>query len=106
MSTASHTHDHDHVFVPRERSGFDILAPLKNWIDDLEIRNAKIAHWICRIIPCQCAFERDITFFGKTFHVPALCKLNPLYDQFVYLRFRALDYLSEACGEDVTCYIC
>jgi hypothetical protein len=33
-----------------------------------------------------------------------LCKLNPLYEQLVGLRFRALSYLADDCGEDVSQY--
>ncbi len=36
--------------------------------------------------------------------IPPLCKLNPLYEQVVGLRFRALCYLADECGEDVTPY--
>ena len=85
---------------------FDPLAPLRHWIDSIEIRNRQLAHWICRIIPCQCFFERDIHLWGYTYHVPALCKLNPLYNEFVGLRFRALTYLADDCGEDIYPYIC
>jgi hypothetical protein len=44
--------------------------------------------------------------FGTFFHVPPLCELNPFYNELVFLRFRALSYLSDVCGEDVTKYIC
>jgi hypothetical protein len=40
----------------------------------------------------------------KLFHIPPLCKLNPLYEEVVSLRFRALCYLADECGEDVTPY--
>jgi hypothetical protein len=43
---------------------------------------------------------------GHTYHIPPLCKLNPLYNEVVYLRFRALSFLSDICGEDVNAYIC
>lgn len=89
-----------------QRPRLDVLAPLRQWLDHFEIRTPECAHLICRIIPCQCAFERDITFFGQTYHIPALCKLNPLYEQLIHLRFRALCYLTDVCGEDVTKYIC
>jgi hypothetical protein len=58
------------------------------------------------MIPAQCPFERDINLFGrKIAHIPPLCKLNPLYEQFVGLRFRSLSYLADDCGEDVSEYI-
>lgn len=91
---------------PRGRPKFDLLAPLRQWLDHLEIQDAKLAHFLCRMIPCTCPFERHFTLFGHTFHIPPLCKLNPLYNEVVYLRLRALSYLSDDCGVDVTQYIC
>ncbi|MFH7030798.1 MAG: Mo-dependent nitrogenase C-terminal domain-containing protein [Heteroscytonema crispum UTEX LB 1556] len=83
----------------------DLLNPVRQWLDSIEIHNAKLAHSLCKLIPSQCPFERDITLFGrKLFHIPPMCKLNPLYEQVVYLRFRALCYLADECGEDVTAY--
>lgn len=87
------------------RPGVDILQPLRQWLDNFDIHSAKLAHQICRLIPSQCPFERDIKFWGRTlFHIPPMCKLNPLYEQVVGLRFRALCYLADECGEDVTPY--
>jgi hypothetical protein len=82
------------------------LAPLRRWLDGLEIKNRRLAHLICRLIPCCCPFERDLTILGRTVHIPALCKLNPLYDELVGLRLRALAYLTDGCGEDVSRYLC
>ena len=85
----------------------DPLFPLKRWLDRLEVKNAAVAHFICRLIPCSCPFERDIRILGRTlFHIPPLCKLNPLYHEFVALRLKALTYLADGCGEDVEHYIC
>jgi hypothetical protein len=84
---------------------FDLLQPLRHKLDSLEIHNREFAHFIAKLIPAQCPFERDIIIFGRTVaHIPALCKLNPLYDQFVGLRFRALCYLVDECGEDIQTY--
>lgn len=83
----------------------DLLNPVRNWLDQMEIHDPKIAHFLCRAIPSQCPFERDINVFGrKVAHIPALCKLNPLYEQLVSLRFRALCYLADECKEDVSSY--
>ena len=110
MAIMTHTHDHTHDYHPpinRGQGSNDILLPLRRWLDGIEIKNAKIAHLLCQLIPCCCPFERDVVMFGRSlFHIPALCKLNPFYDQFVGLRFRALSFLSDECGEDVTKYIC
>ncbi|AFY58954.1 Mo-dependent nitrogenase C-terminus [Rivularia sp. PCC 7116] len=84
---------------------FDGLYPIRQWLNNLEINNVALAHFICRMIPTQCPFERDICFFGRTIlHIPPLCKLNPLYEEIIGLRFRALCYLADDCGEDVGCY--
>jgi hypothetical protein len=84
---------------------FDILQPLRQWLNQLEVRKPKLAHRLCKSIPAQCPFERDVKFFGHTlFHIPPMCKLNPLYEEVVGLRFRALCYLADECGEDITPY--
>lgn len=83
----------------------DLLNPVRDWLDQMEIHDPKMAHFLCKLIPSQCPFERDINLFGrKVAHIPALCKLNPLYEQLVSLRFRALCYLADNCGEDVSSY--
>jgi len=82
-----------------------LLRPLRKWLDSREIQNPKLAKLIAKTIPAQCPFERDIVLFGrKVAHIPPMCKLNPLYDQFVSLRFRALCYLADECGEDIQAY--
>ncbi len=82
-----------------------VLQPVRNWLDKMDVQDPKIAHFLCKLIPSQCPFERDINLFGRTIaHIPPLCKLNPLYDQFVGLRFRALSYLADDCGEDISSY--
>jgi len=82
----------------------DLLDPLREWLDHLEIKDDRLAKFICRVIPAQCPFERDVMLFGrKVAHIPAMCKLNPLFDQLMGLRFRSLNYLAEK-GVDVTAY--
>ena len=89
----------------QQQTSLDLLRPLRQWLDRMEVRNPKMAHYLCRYIPTQCPFERDIKLFGRTLlHIPPLCKLNPLYNEVVYLRFRAMCYLADECGEDVTAY--
>ena len=83
----------------------DILAPVKDWLDGWEVHDPKVARMVCKLIPPQCPFERDIVIFGrKVAHIPAMCKLNPIYEQLVGLRFRAMSYLADDCGEDVSKY--
>lgn len=83
----------------------DILQPLRLWIDNIKVSDRTFAHRLCKLIPAQCPFERDVKLFGKTlFHIPPMCKLNPLYEEVVGLRFRALCYLADDCGEDISQY--
>jgi tellurite resistance protein len=92
--------------APQEAPAHDVLYPLRDWLDGLEIHDPRLARFLCKMIPPQCPFERNITLFGrKIVHIPPLCKLNPLYDQLVGLRFRALSYLADECGEDISPYI-
>ncbi|MBF2075739.1 MAG: Mo-dependent nitrogenase C-terminal domain-containing protein [Synechococcales cyanobacterium C42_A2020_086] len=81
------------------------LRPLRNWLNNLSVENPWLAHKLCQLIPAQCPFERDVKLGGRTlFHIPPLCKLNPLYEEVVGLRFRALCYLADVCGEDISRY--
>ena len=98
------TVDSSSIHKPQPRP--DLLHPVKDWLDDMEIQDSRLAHFICKVIPPQCPFERDINLFGRTVaHIPPLCKLNPLYEQFVGLRFRSLTYLADDCEEDISEYI-
>lgn len=84
----------------------DVLNPVREWLDGLNIQDPKVARFLCKLIPSQCPFERDINLFGhKVVHIPPMCKINPLYEQLVGLRFRALCYLSDKCHEDITSLI-
>jgi len=90
----------------KSKSGVDMLYPVKDWLEGMEIQDPRLARFVCKVIPPQCPFERDINLFGRTIaHIPPLCKLNPLYEQFTMLRFRSLSYLADDCGEDVTKYV-
>ncbi|MDR9401868.1 MAG: Mo-dependent nitrogenase C-terminal domain-containing protein [Halothece sp. Uz-M2-17] len=83
----------------------DILKPVRDWLDGMEVDDPRVARFICKLVPSQCPFERDIKLFGhKLVHIPPLCKLNPLYEQLVGLRFRALSFLADECEEDVSKY--
>ena len=69
----------------------------------IRIEKRETAIKICKLIPAQCPFERDVSLFGHTFfHIPPLCKLNPAYDELVALRFQALSFLADQCGEDIS----
>jgi hypothetical protein len=115
METINHTHSHSHTHThpnyhpPNyKKPGWfhKLMNPARNFVDGIPVKNYRLAHLICQVIPCCCPFERSFKLFGRTLNIPPLCKLNPLYDEFVGMRFRALSYLADECGEDVTKYIC
>ena len=89
----------------RPKAKADWLAPLRNRLDNMEVKSSKVAHRICQLIPSQCPFEREVKVFGRTLvKIPPMCKLNPLYNEVIGLRFRAICYLADVCGEDVSVY--
>ena len=84
---------------------FNVLQRLRQWLDQIEVNDPEMARLLARLIPAQCPFERDIMILGhKVGHIPPLCKLNPFYEQLVSLRFRALCFLADQCGEDIQSY--
>lgn len=81
---------------------FNLLLLSRNYLDNLEVTSPELARWLCSNIPAQCPFERNINLFGRhLFHIPPLCKFNPFYEQLTGLRWRALCYLADECGEFV-----
>ena len=91
---------------PEHKGGLDPLKPAREWLDQLQVEDPRLARFVCKMVPSQCPFERDVKLFGrKIVHIPPMCKLNPLYEQLVGLRFRALSYLADDVGEDVTPYL-
>lgn len=88
-----------------DKSSIDPLKPARDWLDQLSVEDPRLARFVCKLVPAQCPFERDVQLFGrKVVHIPPMCKLNPLYEQLVGLRFRALCYLADDCGEDISAY--
>ncbi len=82
-----------------------LISVIQHWLESIEIHHPAIARSLCKIIPAQCPFEREIKLFDRPIiHIPPLCKLNPFYDQIVEIRFKSLSYLADHCGEDVTLY--
>jgi len=112
LEALRHTLEHPEQITPTisatglTKRQIDALRPLREWLDGLDIEDPRVARFLCKMIPSQCPFERDVTLFGhKIVHIPPMCKINPLYEQLVGLRFRALSYLADKCGEDVSPYI-
>jgi hypothetical protein len=82
-----------------------LIAPVRQWLESIEIHHPKTARLLCKTIPARCPFEREIKLFDRTIaSIPPLCKLNPFYDQIVEIRFKSLIYLADQCGEDITLY--
>lgn len=82
------------------------LRPLRQWIDQIQTDNPQLARRICHLVPAQCPFARVIQFRQQVLlRIPPLCKLNPLYEELMNLRFRALCYLADECGEDISPYL-
>lgn len=92
--------------IAQKNTNLSLLQPIRNWIDNLRIDRMDLAYSICKMIPAQCPFEREI-YFGnrKLLQIPPMCKLNPLYEELVGLRFRALCYLADECGEDISQFL-
>ena len=86
-------------------SSLDVFSFCRRWLNQLELCSPAQAHLICQLIPAQCPFERTIQMGHFQMKVPPLCKLNPLYEEVVHLRFRALSYLADECSVDV-CHYC
>ncbi len=87
----------------RRRRTVDMLAPFRNLIDQLEFHEGmeNLALEVVSRIPARCPFERNV---GNLFRIPPLCKLNPLFEELVSLRFRALVFL-EHQGENVERFV-
>ncbi len=72
----------------------DLFNSIRNKLDSIAICNFQQAQLLCKLIPASCLFARDIKLFHHAIaHIPPLCKLNPLYQQLMGLRFRAQCYL-------------
>jgi Mo-dependent nitrogenase C-terminus len=79
-----------------------LFQPIQVWLDQVEVTDPEAARLLYKIIPGQCPFEREVAVLGRTlFSIPPLCKLNPFYDQLVAVRFRAMCYLVDECGESL-----
>jgi hypothetical protein len=101
----SHPQATEQSWLPNNWNHFDFLVPIRNWLNNITIGDRNLAHRLCKLIPNQCPFERKIELFGRTLvSIPPMCKLNPLYDEVIALRFRAICYLADVCGEDVSLY--
>jgi len=71
------------------------LERLRGWLDAQAPCDPAIARLLVRLIPAQCPFERDVMVLGhRLVHIPPMCRINPLYEQLMALRFRCLCLLA------------
>ncbi len=45
-----------------QKSQHNFLYPIRQWLEAIEIHNSNLAHFLCKLIPSQCPFERNIIF--------------------------------------------
>lgn len=76
------------------RSALNPVIWLQHQLEAIEICDPQTAHTICKLIPDRCPFERQFVWGYLLIQIPALCKLNPFYRQFLALRLKAVDYLA------------
>lgn len=71
------------------------LERLRGWLDAQAPGDAAVARLLVNLIPAQCPFERDVVVLGRRIvHIPPMCRINPLYEQLMALRFRCLCMLA------------
>jgi len=49
-----------------QKPHFDPLHPLKQWLDNTAIKSQKLARLLCKFIPSQCPFEREVKIGDRT----------------------------------------
>lgn len=68
-----------------------LIDRLRHWLDGIGPRSLPLARLLVRLIPARCPFERTVVIAGRTvLRIPPLCQINPLFDELMALRFRAL----------------
>ncbi|MBC7883805.1 MAG: nitrogenase, partial [Anaerolineae bacterium] len=69
------------------------VRKLRLWLDAYVFTDQETAQLVFRLIPATCPFARRVRIFHKVIVIPPLCKFNPVYEQLVHLRIRAMAYL-------------
>ncbi|MBE9216631.1 Mo-dependent nitrogenase C-terminal domain-containing protein [Plectonema cf. radiosum LEGE 06105] len=83
-----------------------LMTLIRRWLNNFPVNNVNLAKWMCKLIPNSCPFEYDLKLWGDAIiHIPPLCKLNPFYEEFMQLRWRALSYLADECGFDIASFM-
>ncbi len=84
----------------RKIKNLDLFWVFRQWLNNIEVNDCRLAISLCKLIPDSCPFAREIKLFEQTLiTIPPLCKLNPLYEEILALRFRALCHLAEKCNQ-------
>jgi hypothetical protein len=63
---------------PSKFFAIDIFSPLRQWLNHIEFSDRQFAEKICHLIPASCPFERDVSAFGYTYHIPPLQDQSPI----------------------------
>ncbi len=72
-----------------------MLNHIKQLLESIEINSTQQANLLCNLIPSACPFARTIHLGRYSLVIPPLCKINPLYEQLMELRFKAECYKAE-----------
>lgn len=72
-----------------------MLNYIKRLLEAIEVTNEEQATLLCSLIPSACPFARTIRLGTFKLVIPPLCKVNPLYEDLMMLRFKAQCYLVE-----------
>ena len=64
----------------KSKSGMDVLHPVKDWLEGMDVQDPRLAKFVCKVIPPQCPFERDINLFGRHYcsYSPSLQTQSPV----------------------------
>lgn len=84
-----------HEDEPEDGEAGSTLERLRGWLDAQAPADPAVARLLVNLIPAQCPFERDVMVLGRRIvHIPPMCRINPLYEQLMALRFRCLCLLA------------
>lgn len=84
-----------HAEQPPSGDADSTLQRLRGWLDAQAPSDPAVARLLVKLIPAQCPFERDVVVLGRRIvHIPPMCRINPLYEQLMTLRFRCLCVLA------------
>lgn len=68
---------------------------IKNVLGNLDINNNTQAAIVRTLVPSTCPFARTIVLGKYKLVIPPLCKINPLYEELMMLRFKADCYIAD-----------